>query len=136
MDAQPTTKTDVPARMEAAARAILGHRYRYRDEVQLQDQVAQVLAGAGIEALREFRLSERDRVDFLLPTALTHLDGIAVEVKIKGSRADIIRQLWRYAQHGMVAGILLVTDRALVGSAPMQMLGKPVRPLLLLGGLR
>jgi hypothetical protein len=51
------------------------------------------------------KLSDEDRIDFMV------LDCIGVEVKTKGSRMDIYRQLERYSKHDSVAGIILVTSK-------------------------
>lgn len=49
--------------------------------------------------------------------------GIAVEVKINGSRRDIYRQCERYCVHPEVVGLVLATVRA--GALPATIAGKP-----------
>ena len=74
----------------------------------------------GVEILREHRLSDRDRPDFFVTDG-----GIAIEVKIGGrgqSRAGIVRQLGRYAEHDHVQAIVLVTG---VSILPFR-LSKPI----------
>lgn len=67
---------------------------------------------------REYRLGDGDIVDFFG-------EGIAVEVKLKGSRRAIFNQLERYAGHESVASVLLVTN--VPTGMPSQIKGKPVR---------
>lgn len=86
------------------------------DEKLTQAALANVFAFAGIEFEREVRLSDADIVDFMV-------GGIAVEVKIKGAKAAIYRQLERYAQHDCVASILLVSSRSM--HLPALINGKP-----------
>lgn len=67
--------------------------------------------------VREARLSAADIPDFLA-------GSIAVEVKIGGSAAEILRQLERYAKHERVSALLLVTNVPM--RVPSLMNGKPV----------
>lgn len=67
--------------------------------------IAAALERRGIAAEREVRLSAGDRLDLLA-------GGVAVEVKVKGSRRDTLRQLERYAESHRVAAIVLATGRA------------------------
>ena len=62
------------------------------------------------------RLSDADIVDFMV-------GSIAVEVKIKGAKAEIYRQLERYAAHDNVTAILLVSSRSM--HLPALINGKP-----------
>jgi hypothetical protein len=83
-------------------RTIQSNRFSLSGEKQTQVQIGDALAAAGIPFEREVRLSDEDIVDFMV-------DGIAVEVKIKGQRKAIYRQLERYAAHERVRAVLLVT---------------------------
>lgn len=64
----------------------------------------ELLQRAGIEFIREPRLSARDIPDFMI-------GGIALEVKLKGARKkDVFRQLCRYAEHENVTAVVLVSN--------------------------
>jgi len=99
--------------------AILAQRYQYTCEDELQRAIASVLSDSSIPHVREYRLTEKDRLDFMV-------EGIVIEVKVDGSTTAVIRQLHRYAQHPEVKEIVLVTDRARHRSIPREMNGKPV----------
>lgn len=108
---------------DAIARSITSRRYRWRDEADLQAQLAVAFAEDGIAVAREHRLSPTDRVDFF-----DHGTGVAVEVKVASSTAEVIRQLWRYAKCDTVREIVLVSSRSAHASAlPPAVNGKPVR---------
>lgn len=92
------------------------HRLPLNDERITQAAIANALELAGVSFEREVRLSEADIVDFMV-------GSVAVEVKIKGARAQIYRQLERYAEHDNVTAILLVTSRAM--HLPALINGKP-----------
>jgi len=85
------------------AAAIRSFRFRYGDEDQLQEGLAEALSGAGFEVQREVRLNAEDRIDLLV-------DRVGVEVKVAGSTARVARQLARYAKHDL-AGLVLVTNK-------------------------
>lgn len=133
MSAQPSLPANVP---EALARAIAAELDKIRcplaDEFAVHDVVAQVLGRMGIVAAREHWFSKADRVDFFVPTA-----GLAIEVKVKGSPAEVLLQLCRYAQHEDVLAILLVTARhRLAQMVPPTLNGKAiVKASLWKGGL-
>lgn len=109
--------------------AILGPaRLIFRDEAELQAQIAQLLEAAGVLFQRERVLSAGDRVDFLV------LPGLGVEVKVGGPRTAIIRQLSRYAMHGAIQGLVLVTASLRHATAfPREIGGKPVACVYLMG---
>lgn len=97
-------------------RAIKSHTFKFSSETELQNMIHKLLP----DATREKKL-DADRVDFFL-------DGVAVEVKVKGSAHDVLRQLQRYAQHEEVTEILLVTSRSMHQSLRNEKLnGKPVQ---------
>lgn len=88
-------------------RILSRHRFRgLHDEKSLQSEIAQVLTPVGLK--REFRFDEKSIVDFFLEE-----EGIAIEVKITGSRRKIFAQLERYASFEQVRTIILVTNRAM-----------------------
>ena len=68
-------------------------------------------------------LNQKDRVDFFY-------DGVAIEVKVDGSTSDVTAQLQRYALHGSVREVLLITTRSR-HVIPAELGGKPVTVLLL-----
>lgn len=86
---------------------LLNHRIRFSTENAMHEDVAQVLASAGIEFAAEHRFSGRDRVDFWIPS-----EGIAIECKIDGGASAVLSQCLRYAEHEAVRSVILVTCRA------------------------
>lgn len=74
------------------------------DEKITQASIADVLSNKGIKFSREHNLSSEDIADFLLD------GGICIEVKLRGQRKSIYRQLERYAAHEKVKGIILATS--------------------------
>lgn len=92
------------------------HRLPLSDEKVTQTAIANAFEFAGVLFEREVRLSEADIVDFMV-------GGVAVEVKIKGAKAAIYRQLERYVEHDCVTSILLVTSRSM--HLPSTINGKP-----------
>lgn len=97
-------------------------------ERALCDELELLITGR-VEFDREFQISPKDRPDFVIgrmPTLLAAVPVVAVEVKIKGSLADLTRQLFRYAEHPDVAGILVVTTRADHQRLPDVILDRPV----------
>lgn len=86
------------------------------DEKETQRVIAEHLDAAGVGYRREVRLSEKDIVDFMI-------EGAAIEVKIKGSRANILRQLERYSAHADVKQLILLTSRSVL--LPRVIGGKP-----------
>jgi hypothetical protein len=112
---------------QTLADLLSGHRYRYSSETDLQAAIAKLLDRAGIDYQREFRLNAHDRPDFML-------GDVAVEVKIDGSLASVVRQISRYAEHDAVRAIVLVSTRAVHRSMPAAFNGKPVVVASLLGG--
>lgn len=97
-------------------------------EEHLQVAIAARLTELGVTFEREHRLSAKDRPDFFV-------DGLAIEVKIKGTLTEVTRQLARYAAHVAVREVLLVTSRLQLASVPRTLNGKPVHVSVQLGGL-
>lgn len=89
----------------ALANTLSKYGYRFKDEKQLHDGIADVLSRAGIAYKRE-HVAGRDRFDFLCNT------GTVIEAKIKGSMSEALRQAERYCQNEEVESVLIVTTRA------------------------
>ncbi len=106
-----------------------GYRFTFTSEKELQEGIASALITERIPYRRELHLSVPDRPDFMLD------GGIALEVKIKGSLADLLRQASRYAGHAEVTGILVIGTPRWLPRVPVQLAGKPVQTLRLLGSL-
>lgn len=107
------------ARAHEVIEVLRGYKLAQGTEKDLQAAIAKVLFDEGFSFEREARLSAEDRPDFLV------LPGVAIEVKIKGPIAAILRQLARYAMHQAVRVVLFVTTcRDHV--APEVLEGKPV----------
>ncbi|MCA0214739.1 MAG: hypothetical protein LCH79_16370 [Proteobacteria bacterium] len=108
-----------PAAQATAARIVEiveRNRLPLSNEKATQAALAELLKAAGIEHERECRLSGKDIPDFMI-------GGLAVELKIKGGKMDIYRQLKRYAEHDRVTRLLLVTGVAM--GLPGDILNKP-----------
>lgn len=105
------------------------YRFRFGCERDLQAGVAQALTVAGIEFREEVRITPQDRLDFLC-------GGLAIELKVSGNftRADLVRQVSRYAQHEKVERVLIVANRC-IAEMPTEINGKPVHYHTLLGSM-
>lgn len=97
--------------------AVQSFTFAWSNEYDLQDGIALALDRADISYEREVQLGNAGRVDFLV-------DDIAVEVKVRGSRAAVLRQLYRYAVVDDVAAVLLVTP-SLKLVCPYMLASKP-----------
>jgi hypothetical protein len=94
------------------------------DEKQLQADMLQLFQREGLAVVREVRLDAGDIVDFMiLDGSCSYQAGLAIEVKIKGQRRAIYRQLERYCAHPRVNGIVLATNVAM--ALPAAIGGKP-----------
>lgn len=79
-------------------------RFPLSEEKVTQASIGELLALKEFNFSREFRLSDEDIPDFFLA------GGICIEVKVRGQRKSIYRQLARYAAHDQVKGIILATS--------------------------
>lgn len=124
-----------PTTLSAHLRSWFGqHRPDTSSEAALQACIADAFAtiGDNLRYVREWRLSPRDRPDFgVWRFDAMETTSIAVEVKCKGGLSDLTRQVYRYAEHEAVAGILVVTTRNLHRGLPTVVLAKPCATLIL-----
>lgn len=104
---------------------ILAVRYLHlTNEKALQDEIAARLDDCGVAYHKEAKVSG-GAIDFLV-------GGIGVEVKIKGQRRAIYRQLEKYAEDENISHLILLTSIA--SPMPAEINGKPVT-VLNIGGL-
>ncbi len=113
------------------AAEIMKHRFRYGNEIELQDGLAALLTRNGLVFEREVRLDAKDRIDFMIAP------DIGLEVKCKGRLGDVHRQIVRYARQPRIHTLMLVTDRhQLTQGLPDTLHGTTLVVVSLLGGLR
>lgn len=109
--------------------ALENKRFRFTCEGDLQQGIAIALQFAGLPYEREVVLSKRDRPDFVV-------DGrFAIEIKIKGTLAQALRQINRYSEHDQIEAILLVGSPYWLRDVPQTIGGKPVYAMRLTGSL-
>lgn len=102
-------------------RLIRGYRLRRGREKELQDGVEEILRSRRIPFVREHRFDAANRVDFWMP-----VDGVALEIKIRGTVTDVIMQLARYAEFPEVRGLVLLSTRQTHLGMPDTLNGKPL----------
>jgi hypothetical protein len=98
-------------------RFIESRRFPLNREKALQAAMADEFARNNIEARREVNLGGGDIIDFMV-------GDVGIEVKIKGSKLAIHRQVSRYCAHDRVVSLLLVTNVAI--GLPQEINGKKV----------
>lgn len=100
-------------------------RLDYTDEIDLHDKLFNLLDGWRFAVEREVRLSPKERIDFVVG------GSIGIEVKIKGDKLAIYRQMVRYAAFDQLKRLILVSSVAI--GLPDTINGKPVA-VVSLGG--
>lgn len=86
-------------------------------ETQTQKQIAEALQAAGIPTVREVILDAQNRIDLMA-------GRVGIEVKIKGDRRRILRQIERYCSFDAIGEIVLVTGISL--GLPAAINGRPI----------
>jgi hypothetical protein len=104
------------------------YRYNFQDETSLQEGMAVALTNKGIPFEREVRLDARNRPDFML-------GSVAVEVKIKGTFAEFLRQANRYLALDQISALIVVGTPKWVPAVPATLLGKPIYTVRLMSSL-
>lgn len=102
------------------------YRYRFDTEADLQEKIEAALKAIGVSYEREFVLDPKNRIDFLV-------GNVGVEIKVKGSLADVTRQVHRYLAFEGVGSLLLVTTRTTHKGLVRTMQGKEL-DVLVVGG--
>jgi hypothetical protein len=122
----PHSIAPTDAVVAAVRTAVESNRFRWSDEDDVQEALAQLLTDVG--ARREVVLSGRDRVDLLV-------GRVGVEVKVDGAPNAVARQLQRYAASPAVDHLVLVTSVARHRALPDTIGGKPLTVMSLLGNV-
>lgn len=99
-------------------KCLSAHRFSLSDEKETQAEIAQALDMYGIHFKREHRLDPRSIIDFM------HPEGTGTEIKLKGSKMAIYRQMERYAEFDVIKRLILVTN--VPTGFPKELIGKPV----------
>ncbi len=108
-------------------------RFNFTNEDELQNGIRDLLERNNYRYEREVVLSGTDRIDFMV-SGFERTDfnaGVGIEVKVDGSRADVIRQLHRYAQQERVKALILVTSRVKHNDMPETINDKPLKVISL-----
>ncbi len=118
-------KTNYDAK--SIASLIQSHRFPFSTESELQSGIETILARSGIKHRREVILDAASRIDFMA-------GSVGIEVKIWGTRNEVLRQLGRYAEFDNISALVLVSTKANHRTMPATLNGKPIHIASLLGG--
>lgn len=90
------------------------NKFNLQDELELQREMREALRW--FSPKQSYPLNKSDIIDFFI-------DGIGIEVKIKGGRKKIYSQCERYCKHDQIKTLILATNRAI--GFPNEINGKP-----------
>lgn len=96
--------------LNAIANQLARYSYRFGNEVQLHERIAEVLDLYGFTYERERILDARNRADFWI-------DGLVIEVKVDGAVSEALRQVSRYISLPDVKGVILAGTPRWAGQA-------------------
>lgn len=100
-------------------------RFHYSSEEDLQRGVEEALKRNEIPYVPEHRLGDAGRIDFFV-------DGwIGIEIKVKGTPAEVGAQIVRYCAHSDIRALILVTGKTSLGRLPKELMGKEVHSVAL-----
>ncbi len=92
--------------IEKILKVLSSNRFPVDHEKDTQEYIAMALSKNAVFHSKEYRLDEKNIPDFFV-------DGIAIEVKIKGNAKRIYRQCERYCTFPEVKTLILVTNRSM-----------------------
>lgn len=117
---------------ENIGRLLSNYRFNFSCEIELQNGIESVLKQSDMTYKREYHLTKKDRPDFFVE----HIDGnIVLEIKIGGTKNDLLRQISRYLQHERVNGVFVIGTTYWLNQIPDLLNGKPVWSLRLIGSM-
>lgn len=97
-------------------KTLSSYRFPLNKEKDTQASIETRFVENDIEYSREHRLDSENIPDFFI-------DGIAIEIKIKGNAKKIYKQCERYCKFEEVKQLILVTNRSM--GFPKEINGKP-----------
>lgn len=136
--------TNSPAIVGAIAAALGKYRIPITAEAVVHTHLMDIFTREGIPVQHEVVLpNDTGRIDFIVMQVQRvplvadqmgaqpfHIDVkkelIGIEVKVDGSPSDVIRQLYRYADCGLFAHLILITSRATHARVPNELRGVPI----------
>lgn len=104
--------TNLLQNMERIGRAIHAFRIPVSREDQTQAGIEKALNEKGITFTAQKILTAQERIDIYCNSGDFSAAPIGIEIKVKGSRPQIMRQLERYAALPDIHGLMLVTGVA------------------------
>lgn len=102
--------------MKEIVTILSGKKFSLESEKALQQEIHDTLSQWLVGLKREYRLDSKNVIDFFV-------DGVGIEVKIKGKRKDIFKQCERYCEFYEIKSLILITNRAI--GFPAQINNKP-----------
>jgi hypothetical protein len=75
-------------------------------EKELQVEIEKLFIEKGLSYQREYHLDDNNIPDFFI-------DGVAIEIKIKGSKKAIYKQCERYCKFQQTEALLLITSKSM-----------------------
>lgn len=94
-------------------------------EPMIVQELAKYLNENQVSYHREHVISKHARLDFFLPE-----HGIAIEVKTASNAAEVTRQIFNYAQHEIVKGIVLISNQQRHRQLPDNIAGKAIHKII------
>lgn len=98
-------QSTVPKLALDIVKALVNSRFHFNDEAQLHAGLEQVLKSLNVGYRHEHVAGPGERFDFLCA------QGVVIEVKVRGSYAEALRQVERYQRRDDVSHVLLVTSK-------------------------
>lgn len=121
---------DIEARLDDFAAALSQYAFRFSTERELQLGVFHALGEQRLcRAHLEARVCPATRLDILTR------DGIGIEIKVRGSMAEVAGQVQRYLECADVRAMIVVTTRRQHAELPATLCGKPVRVFVVTSAL-
>lgn len=116
----PGRRIDDWADAVAILRQIHGRHLNAPNEDALQRAVHSYLCCPPheLDAVRELRLGPHERVDVAIVIGDPHVPEpqiLAIEIKLEANATPVLRQLQRYAAHGRVVGVALISTSRRLG---------------------
>lgn len=97
--------------------------FRYQDEDALQASISLVLGELGFEYVREHRIDQYSRIDFIVDLAGVK---VGIEVKIGQAAPEVARQIKRYMASDDIDAVVLFTTRRRHRKLKQEEFDKPI----------